>query len=55
MAKYIIGATYSAQAMAGWIKEPGSDRLAAANSAASKVGGKVVNITFLRCKYDFIA
>ena len=55
MAKYIIGATYSAQAMAGWIKEPGSDRLAAANSAASKVGGKVVNITFLRGKYDFIA
>ena len=45
MAKYIIGATYSAQAMAGWIKEPGSDRLAAANSAAAKVGGK----------YDFIA
>ena len=40
MAKYIIGATYSAQAMAGWIKEPGSDRLAAANSAAliAKVG-----------------
>ena len=55
MAKYLIGATYSAQAMAGWIKEPGSDRLAAANSAAEKVGGKVVSITFLRGKYDFIA
>ena len=55
MAKYIIGATYSAQAMAGWIKEPGSDRLAAANSAAAIVGGKVVSITFLRGKYDFIA
>ena len=44
MSKYIIAATYSAQAMAGWIKEPGSDRLAAANSAAEKVGGKVINI-----------
>lgn len=55
MSKYLIAATYSAQAMAGWIKEPGSDRLAAANNAAEKLGGKVENITFLRGKYDFIA
>jgi uncharacterized protein with GYD domain len=55
MQKYLIAATYSAQAMAGWIKEPGSDRVAAANGAASKVGGKVVSITFVRGKYDFIA
>jgi uncharacterized protein with GYD domain len=55
MTKYLIAATYSAQAMAGWIKEPGSDRLAAANGAAAKVGGKVTSITFVRGKYDFIA
>jgi len=55
MPKYLIAATYSPQAMAGWIKEPGSDRVAAANGAATKVGGKVVNITFVRGKYDFIA
>jgi uncharacterized protein with GYD domain len=55
MTKYIFAATYSQQAMAGWIKEPGSDRLAAANAAADKVGGKVEKITFVRGKYDFIA
>lgn len=55
MSKYLIAATYSSQAMAGWIKEPGSDRLAAANAAAAKVGGKVEKITFVRGKYDFIA
>ena len=55
MTKYIFAASYSQQAMAGWIKEPGSDRLAAANAAADKVGGKVEKITFVRGKYDFIA
>jgi len=55
MTKYIFAATYSQQAMAGWIKEPGSDRLAAANAAADKVGGKVEKITFVRGRYDFIA
>ena len=55
MAKYLIAATYSSQAMAGWIKEPDSDRLAAANTVAAKVGGKVDKITFVRGKYDFIA
>lgn len=55
MTKYIFAATYSQQAMAGWIKEPGSDRLAAADAASSKVGGKVEKITFVRGKYDFIA
>ena len=30
MSKYIIAATTSSEAMAGWIKEPGSDRIAAA-------------------------
>jgi uncharacterized protein with GYD domain len=55
MTKYLIAATYSPQAMAGWIKDPGSDRVAAANGAASKLGGKIINITFVRGKYDFIA
>ena len=55
MSKYIIAANYSSEAMAGWIKEPGSDRIAAANSAAAKVGGKVLSLTFVRGKYDFIA
>lgn len=55
MSKYLIAATYSAQAMSGWIKEPNSDRVAAASGAAEKVGGKVLSITFVRGKYDFIA
>ena len=55
MSKYIIAATYSSDAMSGWIKEPGSDRIKAADSVAAKVGGKVVSLTFVRGKYDFIA
>ena len=47
MSKYIIAATYSSDAMSGWIKEPGSDRIKAADSVAAKVGGKVVSLTFI--------
>ena len=55
MAKYIIAASYSSQAMQGFLKDPESDRFAAANSMASQVGGLCNSITFLRGKYDFIA
>ena len=39
MTKFIIAASYSSQAMQGFLKDPGSDRLAAANSMASQIGG----------------
>jgi|TARA_B110000037_G_scaffold136281_1_gene154335 uncharacterized protein with GYD domain len=55
MTKFIIAASYSSQAMQGFLKDPGSDRLAAANSMASQIGGSCKSITFLRGKYDFIA
>ena len=55
MAKYIFAASYSQQAMGGFLKDPSSDRMAAANSLASQFGGKCEKLTFTRGVYDFIA
>ena len=51
MAKYIFAASYSQQAMGGFLKDPSSDR----NSLASQFGGKCEKLTFTRGVYDFIA
>jgi len=55
MTKYIFAATYSKDAMSGFLKDPNSDRMAAADALASGFGGKCDKITFTRGKYDFIA
>ena len=55
MTKYIFAASYSKDAMSGFLKDPGSDRLAVANALATGFGGKCEKITFTRGKYDFIA
>ena len=46
---------YTAKAFQGFLKDPSSDRMAAANSLASQFGGKCEKLTFTRGVYDFIA
>lgn len=54
MAKFIIAAKYSQQAFQGFLKDPGSDRVAVAHGLAAQQGGKCTSFTFTRGKYDFI-
>ena len=55
MAKFYALGNYTAQGFQGFIKDPGSDRSKAAQTAADAVGAKLVMYTGLRGAYDFLA
>tara|TARA_Y100000748_G_C15068149_1_gene321345 strand:+ start:157 stop:480 length:324 start_codon:yes stop_codon:yes gene_type:complete len=55
MAKFYALGNYTAQGFQGFIKDPGSDRSKAAQTAANAVGAKLVMYTGLRGAYDFLA
>ena len=55
MAKFYCFGNYTTQGFQGFIKDPGSDRSKAAQTAADAVGAKLVMYTGLRGTYDFLA
>ena len=55
MAKFYCFGNYTTQGFQGFIKDPGSDRSKAAQTAADAVGAKLVMYTGLRGAYDFLA
>mgnify|MGYP001199340122 CR=1 FL=1 len=54
MAKFYAIGTYSPESFEGFIKNPKQDRKSVVQELAKAMGGKVVDIEFLRGPYDFI-
>ena len=54
MAKYIFAASYSQQAMGGFLKDPSSDRKAVVKQLTEAMGGQMHSMDIVRGSYDFV-
>ena len=54
MSKFFMMGNFTQQGFSGLVKDPKSDRAAAANGCAESVGAKMISYTYVRGQYDFI-
>ena len=53
--KFIVLAKYTKQGTDGWLDNPDEDRRAMLSGLSQKIGGKLLDLSYTRGKYDVVA